>query len=68
MTSREVFGACGAAFAIDRGLFVSLGGFDEDFFMVYEDVDLSYRASPGIVAGMQPTLSFGMPGAPRSVG
>jgi len=43
-TSREVFGACGAAFAIGRDLFHSLGGFDEDFFMVYEDVDLSYRA------------------------
>ena len=42
-TSREVFGACGGAFMIRRDLFEALGGFDERFFMVYEDVDLSYR-------------------------
>jgi GT2 family glycosyltransferase len=42
--SREVFGACGAAFIMSAELFNVLGGFDEDFFASYEDVDLSYRA------------------------
>jgi GT2 family glycosyltransferase len=42
--SREVFGACGGAFMIRRETFGALGGFDDRFFMVYEDVDLSYRA------------------------
>jgi N-acetylglucosaminyl-diphospho-decaprenol L-rhamnosyltransferase len=42
--SGEVFGACGAAFMIERTFFDRLGGFDARFFMVYEDVDLSYRA------------------------
>jgi N-acetylglucosaminyl-diphospho-decaprenol L-rhamnosyltransferase len=40
----ETFGACGAGFMIRRPLFEALGGFDEDYEMVHEDVDLSYRA------------------------
>ena len=53
--SREVFGACGGAFMIRRDAFEALGGFDERFFVVYEDVDLSYRArlagAPRLVRG-----------------
>ena len=42
--STEVFGICGAACMIRRNVFESVGGFDDDFFMVHEDVDFSYRA------------------------
>lgn len=34
----------GAFFMIRRDLFVKLKGFDEDFFVYYEEVDLSFRA------------------------
>jgi N-acetylglucosaminyl-diphospho-decaprenol L-rhamnosyltransferase len=36
-------GACGGALGIRRSLFLELGGFDEQFFAYYEDVDLALR-------------------------
>lgn len=44
LTSREVFGVCGAACLMPVRVFRELGGFDERFFFSHEDVDLSYRA------------------------
>ena len=42
--SREVDQVMGAFFAIRRPLFEALGGFDERFFVYFEEVDLSLRA------------------------
>jgi GT2 family glycosyltransferase len=35
--------ACGGAMAIWRDLFLSAGGFDEDYFAFFEDIDLGWR-------------------------
>ena len=40
----------GAALLIDRASFEALGGFDERFFMYYEDIDLGLRAGKAGVA------------------
>ena len=42
--SREVFGAFAGAALYRRSMVEELGGFDEDFFIVHEDSDLSFRA------------------------
>ena len=39
-----VFGACGGAALYRRSMLDEIGPFDEDFFCVYEDVDVSFRA------------------------
>lgn len=39
-----VFGACAGASLYRTKVFQELGFFDEDFFLLYEDVDLSFRA------------------------
>src|SRR5438309_1087708 len=43
-TSGEVFGACAGAALYRRAMLDDVGGFDEDFFMYLEDVDLAWRA------------------------
>jgi GT2 family glycosyltransferase len=39
----ELLFACGAAMLIDRHVYLEAGGFDEDYFAYYEDVDLGWR-------------------------
>jgi len=41
--ARDVLFATGAAMVTRRRLFEDIGGFDERFFMFYEDVDLGWR-------------------------
>ncbi len=39
-----VFGACAGAALYRKSMLEEIGLFDEDFFLLYEDVDLSFRA------------------------
>jgi GT2 family glycosyltransferase len=49
----------GAAFAIRHDFFQALGGFDETFFLYFEDVDLSQRAAlAGGWVGVYPFIAF----------
>ena len=41
---RKVFGGCGGAVAYRRAMLEDVGFLDPDFFMTYEDADLSFRA------------------------
>ncbi len=40
---RYVLGPCGGAMLIDRQIFLDVGGFDDDFFAYFEDIDLGWR-------------------------
>jgi hypothetical protein len=40
----EVFGASGCAMLLRRSMLEDIGAFDEDFFLLYEDSDLCFRA------------------------
>lgn len=44
-TTRQVDQVIGAFFLVRRSLFEALGGFDERFFVYYEEVDFSLRAN-----------------------
>lgn len=39
----EVFGFCGCGALLSRRMLADVGAFDEDFWMYYEDTDLSWR-------------------------
>lgn len=43
LESQEVFSPCAAAAMYKREAFLEVGGFDEDFFSYFEDVDLGFR-------------------------
>ena len=43
LEEREIFSPCAAAALYRRAAVVEVGGFDEDFFCYFEDVDLGYR-------------------------
>ncbi len=43
LQQKEIFSACGAAALYARETFLNAGGFDEDYFSYFEDVDLGFR-------------------------
>lgn len=55
---REVDWVAGIFLAMRRELFLQLGGFDERYFMYYEDVDLCQRvADSGLAVTVDPSIS-----------
>ena len=50
---QPTFYTCGAGMVINRKTFLDSGGFDIDYFMIYEDVDLGWRLN---LSGLQSLL------------
>lgn len=44
MKPYQITNSCGASMMMEKEKFMASGGFDETFFMYYEDTDLSFRA------------------------
>lgn len=42
-TRKDILFACGGSMAISKKVFFDAGGFDDDFFAYFEDVDLGWR-------------------------
>lgn len=42
--SKEVGGLCGASMLARKNIFLELGGFDKDYFLLCEDTDICWRA------------------------
>ena len=40
---RDLLFACGGSMLIEREVFLAVGGFDPDYFVFFEDVDLGWR-------------------------
>ncbi len=58
-SSKKVDWVCGCGFAIDKEVFESLGGFDDNIFMYWDETDLCYRAQQqGISTFYIPYVQF----------
>ena len=62
-SAADRFAACGAAMAFRRETWERLGGFAEEFFAYYEDIDWSWRAQ---LAGMRVRYEPSLGGASRA--
>ncbi|MHB8779332.1 MAG: hypothetical protein ACYC6R_16475 [Anaerolineales bacterium] len=47
LEQKEIFSPCAAAALYSREEFLSAGGFDEDYFSYFEDVDFGFRIRLG---------------------